>query len=216
MPPTVCMVTTNESTTTSQMNSIVPEQQPQAPIVLSAFQRLLQEEGNDPNSPLNRMPPRHSSSEQFRTWRDRTPRVQQANPTQPRTDDLDLNDPIDRQILYRRNQSIHPIVNRPLQQEFNEIYQQLNWVSDVQRLIHGHAYCDTMPFDPDSTRGSSHQPVAPPPQLNRRPNIPIEEVMALSNGIARMNDEERYEISNYMKESLMSLTRESRTKYTKD
>ena len=51
------MVNVQQANQAPQMPNIPP--QPEAPVVLSAFQRLLQEEGNDPNSPLNRMPPRH-------------------------------------------------------------------------------------------------------------------------------------------------------------
>ena len=99
--------------------------------MLSAFQRLLLEEGNNPNHPINWMPPRHHPREQFRRYRDRTPEVRSNSPEQPRTDDLDLTDPIDRQILHRRNQMIHPIVDRPIHLEFNDIYRELDWISDV-------------------------------------------------------------------------------------
>lgn len=81
IPPTVCMVTTNKSTISSSATSgapaLVPDPQPpEEPAVLSAFQRMLREEGNDPNSPLNWMPPRCHPREQFKRLRDQTPEVQ--------------------------------------------------------------------------------------------------------------------------------------------
>ena len=174
-----------------------PSPQPEAPEVLSAFQRLLREEGNNPNHPLNWFPPRHRSNEQFRIRHNRTPRVQPNIPERSRTDDLDLDDPIDQQILHRRNQITHPIVGRSIQLEFNDINRELNRISDIQHLIHIRTHIDMSRMDPKGSPGNSNLLVAPPPQ--RYSGIPGQDLM---NGITRMNGEELYNISKYMRTTL--------------
>ena len=77
-------------------------------------------------------------------------------------------------------------MNRPLQHEFNDIYQHLNWAMDVLHLVHGHAYCDTKSADPNVAPRTNIQPVAPPPLRHRGLTIPIEESSTLMKGITRM------------------------------
>ena len=216
-PRDQCNIQSNGNSQGDNQEQPIPNQPPEEapPRVLSASQRLLLEEENNPNHPLSRLPLRHHPREQFSRLSDRIPEVRPTSPTKPRTDDLDLTDPIDRQILHRRTQLIHPIVPRPIQMEFDEIYQSLNWISDAQFLIHAHAHGSVTWHDPNVPPSAQHSITTPQPPGPHGPNIPDGELMTLMNGITRMNGEELYDISKYMKDSLSLAVSRVRTKISK-